>query len=63
MSAEEISTVLDLGSVCGDRPWHVQGTSAVSASGAGLYEGFDWLSNAILAQNQRRQEQQQTHTE
>jgi len=48
MSAEEVSEALELERICAHRPWHVQATSAISASGAGLYEGFDWLSSVIL---------------
>lgn len=44
MSVNEICNRLCLDSIK-DRKWHIQGTCALS--GAGLYEGLEWLKNAL----------------
>jgi len=44
MSVSEVTDKLELNSIKG-REWYCQGTSAVT--GAGLYEGFDWLTKKI----------------
>ena len=44
MDVKEIIKELDLASVK-TRPWHCQGTSAIS--GSGLTEGLTWLHNKL----------------
>lgn len=44
MSVSEVAEKLNLYSLRG-REWFIQGTNALS--GAGLFEGFDWLSKAL----------------
>ena len=44
MSVAEVSDKLDLNSIKG-REWYCQGTSAMS--GAGLYEGLNWLTKKL----------------
>lgn len=45
LSPAEIMEKLGLNTQFRDRKWHVQG--AVGCSGAGLYEGIDWLSEVL----------------
>ena len=44
MKVNEVIDKLDLNSIKG-REWFCQGTSAIT--GAGLYEGFDWLTKQV----------------
>eukprot|EP01002_Notosolenus_urceolatus_P001955 NODE_15157_length_329_cov_4.242857_g13993_i0.p2 GENE.NODE_15157_length_329_cov_4.242857_g13993_i0~~NODE_15157_length_329_cov_4.242857_g13993_i0.p2 ORF type:complete len:108 (-),score=20.88 NODE_15157_length_329_cov_4.242857_g13993_i0:6-302(-) len=44
MPVQKITEVLQLSSL-GNRPWFIQACCATS--GEGLYEGLDWLSNAM----------------
>jgi len=46
MKPDEIATELNL-HACKNREWWVQGATATSSDGDGLYEGLDWLSNKI----------------
>ena len=50
MSASEVSNKLGLDTtqICRNRTWFIQGTCATS--GDGLYEGLDWLANALKNQ-------------
>merc|ERR1712060_380107 len=50
MSAAEITDKLGLNSLR-QRQWYIQSTCATS--GEGLYEGLDWLSNAISSKKKR----------
>jgi ADP-ribosylation factor protein 1 len=45
MSAAAVAEKLQLSERQRHRRWHVQG--AVAVTGEGLYEGLDWLSDAI----------------
>merc|ERR1712154_751299 len=45
LSVRHIADKLSLGQLR-NRNWHIQGTSA--ATGDGLYEGLDWLSETIM---------------
>ena len=46
MSTQEIANKLELSKICGrGANWFVQG--AVATTGSGLYEGLDWLSEAV----------------
>eukprot|EP00727_Mastigamoeba_balamuthi_P006494 m51a1_g2465 putative adp-ribosylation factor a1f isoform 2 (184) ;mRNA; r:30117-30668 len=49
MTVAQVTSAMGLGEVRG-RKWHVQGSSA--ASGDGLYEGLDWLSENIRGSDQ-----------
>lgn len=54
MSTSEIANKLELSKICGrgggGASWFVQG--AVATSGSGLYEGLDWLSEAVRKTSQ-----------
>ena len=52
LSASQLATKLDLDSKCRatGRQWYIQ--SSCATSGEGLYEGLDWLDNAL--KNQRK---------
>lgn len=45
LSAGDLMKGLDLGSVGGNRKWHVQPT--IATSGEGLYEGLCWLKETL----------------
>ena len=45
MNAAEITDKLQLNNLARNRQWYIQSTCATS--GDGIYEGFDWLSQAI----------------
>jgi ADP-ribosylation factor 1/2 len=45
LSTAEVADKLGLSSKFRHVPWHCQG--AVAVSGQGLYEGLDWLSDAL----------------
>jgi len=45
LSVKEISEKLSLHRTQGVREWHIQGCCALK--GEGIYEGLDWLSNAL----------------
>ena len=45
MAAAEITDKLQLNSLR-NRQWYIQSTCATS--GDGIYEGFDWLSSAMM---------------
>ena len=47
MSSTEAAEKLDLVTV-NDREWYIQGTCAMT--GDGLYDGLEWLSNAVCKQ-------------
>jgi len=47
MTGDDIAKTLDLENLCKYRDWYVQESSATT--GDGLYEGLDWLSDAIKA--------------
>ncbi|RXG59497.1 ADP-ribosylation factor, partial [Armadillidium vulgare] len=44
VSPDEVTSALGMTSL-DSRPWHIQGASAVT--GAGVYEGLDWLASNV----------------
>ena len=48
VSAAQMVQTLQLDKVAGRRPWYVQ--TCCARTGEGLYEGLDWLSNALRKQ-------------
>lgn len=52
LTPAEITEKLRLHTVCRDRKWFVQGCCALT--GDGLWEGFDWLSQASRAEQQQQ---------